>query len=160
MDAATAIKGNLDMAEMIGMAYLGDLSGTELLQRPHPECHHLNWQVGHLVCSEHQMMETLAPGAMPALPAGFIEKYSKGTADQQDPSKFATKDELMQAYQDQRAGTLAILAKMTPQEMDEPSGIDYAPTKGALLRMQGEHWMMHCGQWVIVRRNCGKPVVI
>jgi hypothetical protein len=29
-----------------------------------------------------------------------------------------------------------------------------------MLSMQGSHWMMHAGQWVIVRRNLGKPVLI
>ena len=36
----------------------------------------------------------------------------------------------------------------------------HAPTLGALYLMQGGHWLMHCGQWVIVRRQLGKPVVI
>ncbi len=160
MDAASAIKGSLEMAEMIGMTYLGDLNDQELLQRPHPDCNHINWQVGHLIQSEHDMLEKLAPGSMPELPTGFAEKYTRETAASQDASQFASKDELMQAYQQQRAATLALLAKTPAAELDEPTGVDYAPTKGAMLRMQGEHWMMHCGQWVVVRRNCGKPVVI
>ena len=160
MDAIAAIKGNLETAEMVGMAYLGDLSDSELMERPHPACNHINWQVGHLVCSEHQMMSGISADAMPALPAGFAAKYGKETAGSDDPSQFATKDELLQAYRAQRAGTLAVLAASTPDELDEPTGVSYAPTRGAMLRMQADHWLMHCGQWVIVRRNHGKPVVI
>ncbi len=145
---------------MIGMAYLGDLSDTEWMERPHPKCNHINWQVGHLVCSEHQMMSGLSSGAMPPLPAGFAAKYGKETAVSDDPSQFATKDELLEAYRAQRAGTLAALATSTAEELDAPTGVSYAPTRGAMFRMQADHWLMHCGQWVIVRRNHDKPVVI
>jgi hypothetical protein len=160
MNAIGAIRGSLEMADMVGMAYLGDLSDAEFMQRPHPQCNHINWQVGHLISSEHSMLEAIAPGAMPALPAGFAEKYTKDTATSDDPSQFASKDELMQAYKAQRAATLAVLEATPESDLDAETGIHYAPTKGALLGMQGAHWLMHCGQWVIVRRNNGKPVVI
>lgn len=160
MDAIAAIKGNLETAEMVGMAYLGDLSDSELMERPHPACNHINWQVGHLICSEHQMISGLSADAMPALPAGFAAKYEKGTAGSDDPSQFATKAELLQVYHAQRAGTLAVLAASTPDELEAPTGVSYAPTRGAMLSMQANHWLMHCGQWVIVRRNHDKPVMI
>ncbi len=160
MDAIGAIKGSLATAEMVSMAYLGDLTDQELLQRPHAQCDHLNWQIGHLICSENKMMSSIAADIMPALPDGFASQYTRETASSTEPSSFATKDELMATYQAQRAGTLAILATMNPQQLDEETGVDYAPTKGDMLRMTGEHWLMHCGQWVVVRRICGKPVVI
>jgi hypothetical protein len=34
------------------------------------------------------------------------------------------------------------------------------PTVAALLAMSGTHALMHCCQWVAVRRQLGKPVVI
>ena len=160
MDAQTAIRESLAMAEMVSMAYIADLSDAELLQRPHDQCNHLNWQIGHLVAAENHLLSQIAPGEMPALPEGFAEKYSKETASINDPSAFATKDELLATYQAQRQATLAILSKISAEDLDAPTGIDYAPTKAALISMQGAHWLMHCGQWVIVRRNNGKPVVI
>ena len=98
--------------------------------------------------------------SMPELPAGFAEKYSKESAASDDSSQFASKDELLQAYRTQRDGTLAVLAKQSDSDLDVATGVSYAPTVGDLLRMQAEHWLMHCGQWVIIRRNNGKPVVI
>lgn len=160
MDAVNAIKNSLSMAQMVGMAYLGDLSDEELMQRPHAKCNHLNWQVGHLIASEYQMMSQIAGDSMPALPEGFAEKYTKEAASSDDPSQFATKAELMAAYETTRAATLAELEKVTAEQLDEETGIDYAPTKGDLFAMQGAHWMMHCGQWVVVRRETDKPVVI
>lgn len=160
MDAITAIKGCLDSAEMVGLAYVGDLTDAELMARPHPDCNHINWQLGHLIYSEHDMISGLAAGAMPALPDGFAAKYTKEAAKSDDPSDFATKDELLEIYRAQRAATLAVLAATSADDLDAPTGVHYAPTRGAMLRMQGEHWLMHCGQWVIVRRQQGKPVVI
>ena len=65
-----AIKIELATAELVAMAYLDDLSDAELMQRPHPQCNHLNWQIGHLVASEHAMMKGFVPGGMPPLPEG------------------------------------------------------------------------------------------
>ena len=159
MDAKTTIKDSIAMAEMIGMAYLGDLSDAELMKRPHPECNHINYQLGHLITSEHGMMSGMGV-AMPALPNGFAEKYAKECAKSDDASKFATKDELMQVYKAQRAATLAALDKADIVDFDKSTGVDYAPTVGSMYAMQGAHWMMHCGQWVVVRRMCGKPIVM
>ncbi len=160
MDAIAAIKVSLETADMVGMAYLADLSDAELMERPHPGCNHINWQLGHLICSEHQMISSLAADAMPALPTGFDAKYSKESAGSDDPSQFVPKEELLEAYRAQRAGTLAVLAASTPDQLDEPTGVSYAPTRGAMLLMQANHWLMHCGQWVIVRRSHGKPIAI
>jgi hypothetical protein len=160
MDACEAIQGTLKMGELIGMAYLSDLSDQELLQRPHEKCQHLNWQIGHLICSEHNLINSIAAGTMPELPNDFAEKYTQETAGSNQASSFASKDELLQVYHQQRQATLALLQGLSADQLDRPTGIEYAPTVGALIRMQGEHWLMHCGQWVIVRRQAGKPVVI
>jgi hypothetical protein len=31
---------------------------------------------------------------------------------------------------------------------------------GALCNMMGSHWMMHAGQWVVVRRELGREIMI
>ena len=97
---------------------------------------------------------------MPALPEGFVAKYSKEAAVSDDPSKFATRDDLLAAYKTQREATLKALSQVSDADLVKETGISYAPTVAALFAMQGGHWLMHCGQWVIVRRMLGKPVVI
>ena len=160
MDSRNAIKTALDMAEFVSMTYLSDLSNDELMLRPHPQCNHLNWQIGHLIVSEHQLMAKVVPGGMPALPEGFADKYSRDTANSDQQSQFESKDVLMQAYKTQRAATLNALAATSDGQFDASTGVDYAPTVGSMFSLQSSHWLMHCGQWVIVRRNLGKPVVI
>lgn len=156
MNTREAIKIGLDTGEFVSLGYLDDLTDADLLRRPHPVCNHINWQVGHLIAAEHMMIEKVAPGSMPALPAGFAEKYVKETATCDDAAKFANKSELLSTYKAQRAATLAALAKETDEHLDQPTGVDYAPTVAATYSLQGSHWLMHAGQWAVVRRQLGR----
>lgn len=160
MRTQEAIKLSIDSADMVIGAYLGDMSNADLMKRPHPQCNHINWQIGHLITSEHSMLNDFVPGGMPPLPEGFAAMYSKEASASDDPSKFATKDQLMAALKVQRQGTLDGLAKASEQDLGKETGVSYAPTVASLYTMQGSHWLMHCGQWVVVRRLLGKPVVM
>lgn len=160
MNARDAIRIGIETADQVVNAYLDDLSDADMLRRPHPQCNHINWQVGHLIAAEHAMLDGFVPGGMPALPEGFAAKYAKDAAGSDDASHFCTKAELMAAYKTQRTATLQALAQAGDDDWQKETGLTYAPTVAALYVMQGSHWLMHCGQWVIVRRQLGKPVVI
>ncbi len=160
MKTNDAIKLTLDSAHMIVSAYVEDLSDADLMKRPHAQCNHLNWQIGHLIESEHAMLSAVVPGGVPSLPEGFAAMYTRETRNENDPSKFCNKATLMATYKQQRDATLAALAKVQDSEWSKETGISYAPTLASLYNMIGCHWLMHCGQWVIVRRELGKPVVI
>ena len=156
MNTRDAIKMSIDMGKLISMGYLGDLTDAEMMKRPSEGCNHIIWQVGHLIASEHHMIEQIAPGSMPPLPAGFAEKYKSETAKSDHPADFHTKSELMALFEATRAATLAVLATKTDADFDLPTGIHYAPTVGSLFELQGSHWLMHSGQWAVVRRQCGR----
>lgn len=160
MQTRDVIKIELGTAEFVALKYLEDLSDADLMCRPHPQCNHVNWQIGHLVASEFEMMDKFAPGGMPPLPERFAARYDRATQGSDDQSQFATKDELLTAYRTQREATLKALDQVEQEDFDQATGISYAPTLGSLYLMQGGHWLMHCGQWVVVRRQLGKPVVI
>ena len=160
MNSRDAIKLSIDTGDMISMAYLQDLTDEQMMQRPHPECNHLKWQIGHLIASERTMIDGVVPGSVPALPDGFAERYGKVAAKSDDPSAFDSKEELLRVYQELRAGTLAALAKLSDEELGKPSPESmqgYAPNVAAAFSMQGNHWLMHAGQWAVLRRQLGKP---
>ena len=160
MNSREAIKLAIDMGDMVSMAYVQDLSDEQLMRRPHPQCNHLNWQIGHLIASEHAIVEAVVPGSMPALPDGFAQRYGKETAASDDASAFDSKDQLLSVYRAQRAGTLAALSTLSDEQLDKPSPEairGYAPNVAAAFSMQGSHWLMHAGQWAVVRRQLGKP---
>lgn len=159
MNGSQAIRVGLDMADFVCQAYLADLSDEQLMMRPCEGTNHINWQVGHLIRAEHELISMVAPGQMPALPSGFAERYAKETATSDDAKSFLPKEQLLSVFKTQRAGTLAALEKLSDADLDKPSGVDYAPTVGGIFSMQGSHWLMHAGQWVIVRRKVGKPAL-
>lgn len=163
MNAKEAIKNNIRTADMVCGAYLEDLTDDEAMKRPHTGCNHINWQIGHLIQSDHQMMNGCFPDALPALPDGFAEKYSKETAGNDDPAAFHPKSELMELYKKQRESIMAKVETLTDEELGQPAPESmqaYAPNVMAAMNMLGSHWMMHAGQWVIVRRELGRDIVI
>ncbi|MHC5110913.1 MAG: DinB family protein [Planctomycetota bacterium] len=162
MTAKEVIKSTMDMSHYILTAYLGDLSDADLMVRSVPGANHIAWQLGHLISSERMMLSN-AGFAMPDLPDGFAESYTKETSPCDDASKFHTKDVYFAEFSKQREATIANLdsatdedfAKATPEEMHA-----YAPNVGAVFNMIGIHVLMHVGQFVAVRRMLDKPVTI
>lgn len=157
MNVKDALKLAIDSSNMISMGYLEDLSDQELFHRPAKEANHINWQLGHLIASENVMGNQAIPNSMPPLPAGFAEKYTKETSKSDDPKKFCTKAELLAEFKKQRAAVYAALAKVSEADLDKPTGVDYAKTVGAMFNLHGGHWLMHAGQWAVIRRQLGRP---
>lgn len=160
MDARSATRCGIEMADFICQGYLGDLTDGDLLQRPVPGTNHIAWQLGHLIQSDNQMVNDVCPGSMPALPAGFKEQHSKEQAANDNPQDFLTKAEYLKIAAEQRAAVFATLAKQSDSDLDKPSPESmqgYAPTVGSVFVMVGSHWMMHSGQWAVLRRKLGRP---
>jgi uncharacterized damage-inducible protein DinB len=160
MSAATnLLKSGLDTSAFCVRSYLEDLSDSDLLIRPAKNANHIAWQLGHLIVSEHDLINMVCPGAMPDLPAGFSQRYTPNTATSDNPQNFHTKDVYLRLMNEQRSATMAALEKLTDQQLDQaaPEAIrSYAPTVAATFLLQATHWMMHSGQWVIVRRQLGR----
>ena len=159
MDTKAAIKAAIDTANMISTSYLGDLTDEEMMHRPAPAANHIKWQIGHLIASENNMINGVAPGSLPDLPAGFADKYNKEASKSDDASAFDSKADLMALHEKQRVATLAALEKMADADFDKAAPEEmqsYAPTVGHAFLMQDAHWMMHAGQWAVVRRQLGR----
>ncbi|CAK9003028.1 Chaperedoxin (Heat shock protein CnoX) (Trxsc) [Durusdinium trenchii] len=154
---ASAIREALSSSQKIAELYLQGLSDEELLVRPCVGANHINWQWGHLLVSEHRMVSDVFPGQMPALPHGFAMRYDKNQAASDEHRTLWTKFDLESISREQRAATLASLERCTSSDLDAPTAIDYAPTIGALFLAQATHWLMHAGQWAVVRRQLGHP---
>lgn len=159
MNTHQALRLGIDSANMISMSYLSDLSDADLLVRPVPGANHIAWQLGHLIVSEHQLMEAAFPGSMPKLPEGFAEKHSKETAELDAPEAFLSKSAYLACYEEQRSGTLKLLSKVSDADLDKPAPEafrEWLKSIGELFSMQGTHWLMHAGQWAVVRRKLGR----
>jgi hypothetical protein len=163
MSPKDVIRQSLDMSSMIISMYIGDLDDADLLIRPVPGINHIAWQLGHLISSERRFMESIKPGASPPLPEGFEENHGREKSTLDDPSKYCSLAKYQELWNAQHAATLAILESIPEADLDktDPDKFpEFAPTAGAVLNMCGSHALMHCGQFVAVRRLRGKPIVI
>ena len=159
MDARKAIEFNLDTAVMVVTRYLADLTEEELMHRPHPKANHIKWQLGHLIASDNQMVNRCCEDAIPTLPEGFVEKHSKPTSSEDAAGHFHSKEEYLSLYRSQTKAIKTTLSDLTVEELDRPTPEpmhQYAPTVGAALVLIGSHWMMHAGQWAVIRRQLGR----
>ena len=161
MKAQDAIRTSLTSTQhMLGM-FLGDLSDADLLERPVPSANHIAWQLGHLISTETTMFAPYLKGAAyPALPAGFAEQHNKEHAVK--GTGFLTKAEYLGLFNKARQVTIDGVGKLSDADLDAPiTGpmSQMVPTVGALLLLGGDHVMMHAGQFTVVRRKLGKPVL-
>ena len=130
-----------------------------MMHRPTEKANHIKWQLGHLITAENGMINQISDGQMPDLPDGFAEKYTKETATNDDEAAFDSKEELMKQYQTQRAGTLKALESMNDADFDKETGVEYAPTVASMFALQGSHYLMHAGQWAVIRRQLGREPI-
>jgi uncharacterized damage-inducible protein DinB len=152
-----SLRRNLGMLVMT----LEDFSDNDLLVRPVDGANHANWQIGHLILAEHNMVSA-AGGKMPPLPAGFAEKYSRDTAKTDDASKFLKKDELLTVFQEVRAASASFAKDLSDENLEAQSPEmvrPLAPTIADLMTLLSLHMTMHLGQIQVIRRKLGKPVL-
>ena len=163
MNAKDALRSTMDLSLFVLEKYVSDLSDADLLMRPGPGCNHLAWQLGHLIASEVGLLSGICPGKAAELPAGFAEKHDKDKTGSDDPSQFCTKQEYLDLFAKARAATQAALAELPEATLDAPSPErlrSMFPTVASVFTLIGTHPMMHAGQFVVVRRQLGKPVLI
>ncbi|MHB1038137.1 MAG: DinB family protein [Pirellulales bacterium] len=163
MDGCDLIRAAAETTNLVVDGYLGDLADADLVVRPVPGANHMAWQLGHLISSARQMVEAVVPGSMPALPAGFEERYTAKTAALDDLAAFDTKDTYARLLNAQRTAVLAVLDRLNAADLDRPvppGPMEIFKTVGGVLHAACVlHPLMHSGQWVAVRRLKGlKPL--
>jgi hypothetical protein len=143
--------------------YVSDLSDADLLVRPVPAANHIAWQLGHLIVGEPFLVRSELPdAAFPDLPAGFAEQHTKETCTSDSPADFRTKAEYLDLSKKNRAATLATLDTLTDADLDRACTgrmAKFCPKLVNLLLMVSDHTTMHAGQFTVVRRKLGKPVL-
>ncbi|MCI0335832.1 MAG: DinB family protein [Planctomycetes bacterium] len=159
MDFKDAVRSSLGVADFLVERYLEDITPQEMLVRPAGDANHIAWQLGHLIQSEHHLVEAALPGSMPPLPAGFKERHTKDTAGSDKPGDFLTKDEYLRIAKEVRAGTLKVLDSLNESDFDKPVTGRVPPFVkriGDSFVTIGGHWSSHTGQWVVTRRKLGR----
>jgi uncharacterized damage-inducible protein DinB len=162
MNGIQAIRSAMHSTQQILGMYLGDLADADLLVRPAPSANHIAWQLGHIIAGEVMLLKEIPGAAHPELPAGFAKAHDAANAASTSTEGFLSKAEYLNLFNKTRAATLALLDKLTDADLDRPTQGkigQFAPTHGALLMLISNHTLMHAGQFTVVRRKLGKPIV-
>lgn len=163
MNVKDAIRSSADFSGMVLKTYVSDLDDKDLLCRPGEGCNHLAWQLGHLISSEVGLLEMVAPGRGIELPEGFSEAHSKESCGNDDPAAFESKQGYMDLFDKVRGASLAALDDYPEPDLDKPAPENFrsfCPTMGDMFTLIATHPMMHAGQFVVVRRKLGKPILM
>jgi hypothetical protein len=163
MKATDALIHCLESTQSILTMYLSDLSDADLLVRPVPEANHLAWQLGHLIVGEVMLGKDVPGTKYAELPPDFAEKYTAETSKQTDTKGYLTKAAYLDLFTHARAATIAAVKALSDADLDKPNTgpiAKFAPTIGSLVALLSTHTLMHGGQFVVLRRKLGKPIVM
>lgn len=156
--ALDALRGDIGFLNMT----IGDLTDADLIQRPVPAANNALWQLGHLIAAEAHMVNGAAGKTIIELPAGFADRFKKDTAAVDDPALLGTKGDLLALFAKVRSATAEWAASLTPADLasQAPESMRrFAPTVGHLVQVLPNHVAMHIGQFQVLRRKLGKPVL-
>jgi len=163
MSGIQVILAEFESSRAMLESFLADFSDEDLLVRPVPGANHAAWQIGNVIAGDPFLVKALLPdAAFPELPAGFGELHGrKGATKDSDPG-FLTKDGYMKLLKDVRAAAITAVSKLTDADLDKPApeSMSFAgPTVGSVLMFVTSHTLMHMGQFSVIRRKLGKPVL-
>lgn len=163
MNAKDVIRSSASLSALVLKTYVSDLDDADLMRRPGEGCNHLAWQLGHLISSEVHLLNSIAPEQGTELPEGFADAHSKENCDNNDPAKFHGKSTYVELFDKVRAASLAALDGYAESDLDNPAPEDFrgfCPTMGDMFTLIATHPLMHAGQFVVVRRQLGKPILM
>ncbi|MCI0462717.1 MAG: DinB family protein [Gemmataceae bacterium] len=163
MNGREAIQSALTSTRDLLGWYVSDLSDADLLVRPAPSANHIAWQLGHLVTAESGLIKPELPDIpYPELPAGFLERHANKNASIESTEGFGTRAEYLDLFTKARNATIAAVGKLSDSDLDRPTKgpmAKFAPTLGQLFLLVANHTLMHAGQFTVLRRKLGKPVL-
>ena len=154
-----ALETTLATLEML----VADFGDAELLVRPVPGANHAAWQLGNVILGDSFLVTAELPGVKyPELPAGFADLHGgKGSKVDAD-SGFLTKDGYLKLLREVRATTVTVVRGLSDADLSQPSSeaMRWAgPTLAHVLLFAANHPMLHAGQFSVIRRKLGKPVL-
>ena len=163
MNGIQVIEAALKATQSVLNMYVNDFTDADFFVRPTPTANHTAWQIGNVIAGDKLLIQSQLPdAAYPELPDGFVETHGPGGAKKDGPDGFLTKAEYLALFDEVRSATIAAVSKLTDADLDRPVTGDfaqYAPTLGNLFIMVSDHTLMHAGQFTVIRRVLGKPVL-
>jgi hypothetical protein len=161
MSQQQTIVGVLERGRGLLAMHLADFSEADMLARSSPSANHAAYQIGHLLRTTAPTVAAFDSSYKPAMPPK-TEGDAKAPPTSDDPAAFASKDELLSAWEAMVDAMIAAVRPMTDGDFDRPAPDAFkrmAATLGQLALMLPLHMSMHVGQIQAIRRKLGKPVL-
>ncbi len=160
---STTIKLLTDtLAQVKGMTLmtLADFSDADMLHRPCDKANHATWQLGHLATATLSMIGGVDPSLAP--PADKAAQFAKETSGSDDASKFPNKAAVIAYFTDSIDKAIAWAGKLSEADLTKPGPEmvrQFAPELINLPIAISIHTAMHMGQFQVIRRSLGKPLL-
>ncbi len=163
MQAKEVVKIALRSTQDTLQMFLNDLSDKDLTARPVPSANNIAWQLAHLIMAEKFLLLGELPGVnYPEAPAAIAALGSERTGKVEPAEGYLGKAQYLEWFGKMRAATIAAVDKLSDADLDKTVTnmmAQHAPTLGALLILTANHTLMHGGQFTVIRRALGKPVI-
>jgi hypothetical protein len=160
MDIRAILSGNIQRTKGMVERTLADFTDEQMFYRPVPGANHATWQLGHLRGATWGM---LAGSGGPMNAAALEDKrFTKDTACIDDPTKFPNKAETLRLFAEAMDAAAAWAGSLSEADLDKPAPERVrrmAPTLGDVAILMASHATMHLGQFQVMRRGLGLPIL-
>lgn len=156
------LRDRLTVARSWTMSLLEDIDESTWFDMPAPGTNHVAWQIGHLAASQVALIHVRCFGKDydHCAPAGFREKFGKGSTPLADPSAYPSIADIRAAFDRIQTEALDLIAALSESDLDSPTGGEQHPlfsTKQGAIATAALHETFHAGQIALLRRLAGKP---
>lgn len=163
MTGVESIASSLESTGQMLELFLSDLNDNDILTCPVEGANHIAWQVGHLISSERFMMTGNLPGVQyENAPTDFDAIHSRDSSSKTSSQGFLSKSAYLELFRKTREATLKAIRNLKDSDLEAPTTgrlAVKAPIIGKLFLLNAHHTLMHMGQFSVIRRKLGKPVL-
>jgi len=166
MNTTAFIKSSLEASKSATLGLIVDLKDNPLAQPTANGGNHAHWILGHLVVSESGIIHNIVLGNDSSPHSKWEPLFGHTTQPLTDDSTYPPFDELLNAWEEVRAFTLATLDTLTDDDLDKkapgcPEGWEsFFGTIGQCYATQIFHPTMHYGQLADIRKSLSRELLM
>lgn len=144
------------------LSLLEDIEEPLWFEIPAAGVNHIAWQVGHLAVSQVALIHVRCFGrpADACGPAGFREKFGRGSTPVADPGRYPSISEIRSAFDGIHGEVIDLVRGMSDADLAGKTPGEPHPlfsTKEGAVGTAIIHEGFHAGQIAMLRRMAGKP---
>ncbi|HEX3998034.1 MAG TPA: DinB family protein [Pirellulales bacterium] len=149
----------LDQSRKTSEGMLADFkTSDDWVYQVDPSANHAMWFIGHMTSTDNFVISKLAPERAVELPANYKELFGMGSHPVDDPAIYPTPDEALRLFRERRQALLAVLEKLSDEELSKPlagGGPAFLTDNASMFELIVWHEGLHCGQMSVARRALG-----